>query len=124
MNTAPENAGDDFLPLKEFAKNVSNPISNSEIKKPVQNPHHKDPHTQANTNISDLKSALNSLLKNNNMPKTENPIPLKNQPEQAKPAPHSPLPHAHTADSEEKKHTEHLKEIPEKDLKKVLGLEE
>ncbi len=105
FNKAPDPTGDDFLPLKDFVKNVSKESQGVEKKQniPVQPLNNNS----SNKNSSDLKSALEAVLKSKNIPKAE---------EKAEPKP--------VEKNVEKTISDNPKEIPEKDLKKVLGIEE
>ncbi len=107
---------DGFLPLKEMVKKVvveekKEIIIEDKDKKKTQN-NNKTPNKQ---NLSDLKSALQAVLKDNVVKKVENSVEKesivveKKQPiEQVK---------------EENKEKYQQKEIPESELKKILGIE-
>jgi len=107
---------DGFLPLKEMVKKVvveekKEVVIEDKDKKKTQN-NNKTPNKQ---NLSDLKSALQAVLKDNVVKKVENSVEKesivveKKQPvEQVK---------------EENKEKYQQKEIPESELKKILGIE-
>jgi hypothetical protein len=96
-------AGDDFVPFKEFAKKVST----------VNKKHEDQNNTNSKTinprNLSDLKSALQAAIKGG--------------PSNTKEAPKAEAPKSE-AKKEEYKPPFIANEISEKDLKKVLGLDE
>ncbi len=102
--------GDDFLPLKEFVKKAT-----VEPKVKVENTENKN----NNRDTSGLKSALDSLLKKVQI----NPEPVK-QKEPVKEEPIIKVEPKSEIKVEEKKSENIPNEIPEKDLKKILGIEE
>ena len=96
---------DDFLPIGELAKKI---IIDEKQKKPFENKRH-DGKVMSKENMSDLKSALQNVLKNN-VKKEEVKTEVKKE-EKTKIEHHSD------------NHNSGPKEIPEGELKKILGIE-
>ncbi|MFA5764126.1 MAG: type IV secretory system conjugative DNA transfer family protein [Candidatus Paceibacterota bacterium] len=100
--------GDDFLPIKEFAKKVAiepkpeekRPETPKDAKtdsKVLNHPHTK---IMSKENLTDLRSALAAAMKNASQPEKKEEVK-----------------------KEETKHQSETKEVSEKDLKRVLGIE-
>ena len=111
---------DDFLPLKEIAKKFTVEPKKEETKggAQVKKPEGKQIKTMSPENLSDLRSALESVMKKTPEVKDAVKPAPKVEPQVKKEEPK--FEERRKSKEEEPKH--HTKEIPEDDLKKLLGI--